>query len=53
MGDAAPQPWVEVTGLQNLQNQSGRSYLVGVHSWGPDGKQDTQDDIDTMPVAIQ
>ena len=53
VGDAAPKPWAEVTGLQNLQNQSGRSYLVGVHSWGPDGKQDTQDDIDTMPVAIQ
>ena len=52
-GTTAPvTPWVKVTNIQSLQTDSGRSYLVGVRSQGPD-KNDAGDDIDTMPVMIE
>ncbi len=52
-GTTAPiEPWVKVSNIQSLQTDSGRSYLVGVRSQGPD-KNDDGDDIDTMPVVIE
>ena len=46
-------PWAEVNNIQKLQTQNGQGFLVGVRSWGPDGKEDTLDDIDTMPVTVE
>lgn len=51
-GGSTPQPWVEVNNIQNLQYESGETYLVGVRSLGPDGVEDTDDDIDTMPMDL-
>ncbi len=52
-GTTAPiEPWVKVSNIHSLQTDSGRSYLVGVRSQGPD-KNDAGDDIDTMPVMIE
>jgi len=53
VGDSSPQPWAQVTSIQSLRNDSGRAYLVGVRSWGPDGKNGTKDDIDTMPMEVE
>ena len=52
-GNSVPQPWQQVSNVQSLQYESGRSYLVGVLSWGPDGKPNTQDDINTMPLTVE
>ena len=52
-GSSVPEPWAQVNNIQMLQTQNGQGYLVGVHSWGPDGKEDTLDDIDTMPVTVE
>jgi len=46
-------PWAGAKNIQDIQIQGGHSYLVGVHSWGPDGKQNTVDDINTMPVTVE
>ena len=53
VGSSVPEPWAQVNNIQMLQTQNGQGYLVGVHSWGPDGKEDTLDDIDTMPVTVE
>lgn len=37
-------------GLSNLTLGDLKSYVVGVKSWGPDGEQDTEDDISSWPV---
>ena len=52
-GSSVPEPWAQVNNIQMLQTQNGQGYLVGGHSWGPDGKEDTVDDIDTMPVTVE
>ena len=52
-GTSVPEPWAKVNNIQKLQTQSGQGFLVGVRSWGPDGKEDTLDDIDTMPVTVE
>ena len=46
-------PWAGVKNVEDLQNRRGRSYLIGVRSCGPDGVQDTADDINTMPVTVE
>lgn len=51
-GTSVPEPWAQVNNIQKLQTQNGQGFLVGVHSWGPDGKENTLDDIDTMPVTV-
>ena len=51
-GSSVPEPWAQVNNIQKLQTQNGQGFLVGVHSWGPDGKENTLDDIDTMPVTV-
>ena len=38
---------------QNLRADGGNTYIVGVLSWGPDGKQNTLDDINTMPLVFE
>ena len=48
----AKEPWAKVKDIQKLQDERGHSYIIGVHSWGPDGKENTLDDIDTMPVTV-
>jgi prepilin-type N-terminal cleavage/methylation domain-containing protein len=52
-GDDAPSPWAGVNDITSMEVQGGHSYLVGVCSWGPDGKENTKDDIDTMPVTVE
>lgn len=52
-GASVPEPWAKVNSIQKLEIQEGQVYLVGVRSWGPDGKEDTLDDIDTMPVTVE
>ena len=52
-GQSVPQPWQQVRSIQNLRSNGGQNYVVGVHSYGPDGKVNTVDDIDTMPVLFK
>lgn len=52
-GQSVPQPWQQVRSIQSLRSEGGDNYVVGVHSWGPDGKENTVDDINTMPVMIE
>ena len=51
-GSSSPVPWAQVT-VQNLQNDSGRGYAVGVWSYGPDGNPYTEDDITTWPQEVE
>jgi len=52
-GQSVPQPWSQVDSIQGLRSNGGRNYVVGVLSWGPDGKENTVDDINTMPVLFK
>ncbi len=52
-GGSVPQPWQKVNDIQDLKADGGSSYLVGVLSWGPDGKQNTKDDICTLPFEVE
>ena len=52
-GQSVPQPWQQVRSIQSLRADGGNTYVVGVLSWGPDGKENTVDDINTMPVTIE
>lgn len=45
--------WVEFTCSASIQQGSSKSYVVGVHSWGPDGVRDTEDDITTWPLEVE
>lgn len=47
------QPWQSVSGLDSLKSASAKTYVVGVWSYGPDGKPDTGDDITSWPGDIQ
>lgn len=51
--NANPQPWAEVRGLKNIRSGSEKTYIVGVLSYGPDGKKDTDDDITSWPENVQ
>ena len=52
-GDSTPEPWARASNIQDLKNESGKSYVVGVLSWGPDGRQNTKDDICTLPFEVE
>ncbi len=53
VGNGVPQPWQQVKSIQSLISDGGTSYTVGVLSFGPDGKENTVDDINTLPVTIK
>jgi len=46
-------PWAAVSGLRSLQSGSSKNYVVGVLTYGPDGKRGTDDDITSWPGDIQ
>jgi len=46
-------PWGEVSGLTGIRSGSEKTYIVGVLSFGPDGKRDTDDDITSWPENVQ
>ncbi|MGN0847620.1 MAG: type II secretion system protein [Kiritimatiellia bacterium] len=46
-------PWQQMTGLGSLRLGSAKSFTVGVLSYGPDGKRDTDDDISTWPDKVE
>ena len=46
-------PWRQLTGLGTLRLGSAKSFTVGVLSFGPDGKRDTEDDISTWPDKVE
>lgn len=46
-------PWQQLTGLGSLRLGSAKSFTVGVLSYGPDGKRDTEDDISTWPDKVE
>lgn len=46
-------PWQQVNGLGSLKSGSANTYTVGVLSYGPDGKRDTDDDISTWPDEVE
>lgn len=46
-------PWQQLTGLGTLKLGSAKSFTVGVLSYGPDGKRDTEDDITTWPDKVE
>jgi len=52
-GSSVPQPWQEVRNIKKLRADGDDTYVVGVLSWGPDGKLGTTDDINTMPVLFE
>ena len=52
-GSSTPEPWTQVSSIQSLQNESGQGYTVGVWSYGPDGKEYTDDDITTWPQEVE
>ena len=52
-GASVPQPWQQVRSVQNLRADGGSTHIVGVLSWGPDGKLGTTDDINTLPLVFE
>ncbi len=46
-------PWQQIVGLGTLKLGSASSFTVGVRSYGPDGKKDTEDDISTWPDKVE
>ena len=46
-------PWQQVTGLGGIKSGSQKTFIVGVLSYGPDGKRDTDDDITSWPENVQ
>ena len=48
-GSSTFQPWVVVNNINDPKGLPSGSYIVGVLSYGPDGKVGTADDIDTWP----
>lgn len=46
-------PWQQLNGLGTLKSGSANAYVVGVLSYGPDGKRDTGDDISTWPDEVE
>ena len=52
-GSRMVKPWGQVTGLDSIRSGSEKTYIVGVLSYGPDGKRDTDDDITSWPENVQ
>ena len=53
-GSSVPQAGEEVGGKKmQLRSDGGNTHIVGVLSWGPDGRQNTADDINTMPLVFE
>ncbi len=50
---SASAPWQQVNGLGSLKSGSSQTFTVGVLSYGPDGKRDTDDDISTWPNEVE
>lgn len=48
----ASAPWQQVNSLGTLKSGSSQAFTVGVLSYGPDGKKDTDDDITTWPDEV-
>ncbi len=48
-----PPPWQPRNNLGTLRYGSSHAYTVGVLSYGPDGKIDTDDDISTWPDEVE
>lgn len=46
-------PWQRINALGTLRYGSSHAYTVGVLSYGPDGKIDTDDDISTWPDEVE
>ena len=46
-------PWQQLNNLGTLRYGSSHAYTVGVLSYGPDGKIDTDDDISTWPDEVE
>lgn len=46
-------PWQQLNNLGSLRSGSSHAYTVGVLSYGPDGKIDTDDDISTWPDEVE
>ena len=46
-------PWQQLNNLGSLRYGSSHAYTVGVLSYGPDGKIDTDDDISTWPDEVE
>ncbi len=49
----AMRPWQKIKNLGTLRYGSSHAYTVGVLSYGPDGKIDTDDDISTWPDEVE
>lgn len=49
----AEAPWQKINNLGTLRYGSSHAYTVGVLSYGPDGKIDTDDDISTWPDEVE
>jgi len=47
------QPWAQVTGLKAMRSGSSKNFIVGVLSYGPDGRRGTEDDITSWPGDVQ
>lgn len=46
-------PWSQLKSMGSLDLGSAKSFTVGVLSYGPDGKRDTEDDISTWPDKVE
>ena len=46
-------PWQQLNNLGSVRYGSSHAYTVGVLSYGPDGKIDTDDDISTWPDEVE
>ena len=53
VGTSVPQPWQQVRNIQSLKANGGTTYIVGVLSYGPDGRPNTVDDINTLPLVFE
>ena len=49
---AGDSSWLK-SDLGSPNQESGANFVVGVRSWGPDGKEDTADDITTWPDEVE
>lgn len=46
-------PWAQITRLEAISSGKQSTYTVGVLSYGPDGRFDTEDDITSWPEDVQ
>ena len=45
--------WLELSGLRKMSFGSEKTFVVGVRSYGPDGKEGTEDDITSWPEDVE